>query len=355
MRSLGLDVSVFSAWSPVQPEAGRYLDEAVLHKCCLVCDEPFGYPVFRSPNPIHDVPAVVQSARPTIAIVNSGEPMALADRFVKCRVATVVYIRDADFAPWAARVRNHHLMRYVTTSRALATRFEESFGFRPAQIPPIILPELYEVEPTRKNVTFVCPVSEKGLEIALALARRRPDIPFTFVECWPLGPESQFKLKHQVKSLENVVLRNSTNDMREIYCETKIMLAPSLWFEGWGRVVSEAQVSGIPALVSNVGGLPEAVGPGGLLVAPDATIDEWQRALSQMWDDLETYERLVALAYQHARRSEFRPDALLQRLLDVIGHPHPMARDRASSELKYGSCLALETWISWGLFVSIFC
>ena len=223
------------------------------------------------------------------------------------------------FGSLGGRVRNHHLMRYVTTSRALATRFEESFGFRPVQIPPIVLPELYEVEPTRKNVTFVCPVPEKGLEIAFALAERRPDIPFAFVECWPLDLGSQSKLKHRVETFENVVLRNSTHDMREIYCETKILLAPSIWFEGWGRVVSEAQVSGIPALVSNIGGLPEAVGPGGLLVAPDASIDEWQRALSQMWDDLETYQRLVALAYQHARRSEFHPDALLQRLLDVIG------------------------------------
>ena len=289
------------------------------HEHCLVCDEPFGYPVFRSTEPLHDVPVVVQSVRPRIVIVNSGEFMALADRFVECGVATVVYIRDLFFGSLGGRVRNHHLIRYVTTSRALATRFEETFGFRPVQIPPIVLPELYEVEPNRKNVTFVCPVPVKGLEIAFALAERRPDIPFSFVECWPLDLASQSQLKHRVETLENVVLRRSTQDMREIYSETKIMLVPSTWFEGWGRVVSEAQVSGIPALVSNIGGLPEAVGPGGLLVAPDASMDEWQRALSQMWDDLETYERLVALAYQHARRSEFHPDAVLQPLLDVIG------------------------------------
>jgi glycosyltransferase involved in cell wall biosynthesis len=319
MRGRGLDVSVFSAWSPTLPGGARYLAEAVLRQRRLICDEPSGYPVFRSTDPIRDVSAVARSGRPAVAVINAGKPMLLAERFVEHGVPTLVYVHDAFFDAWGGVARNHPLLRYVTTSRALAARFEARFGFRPVQIPPVILPELYEVESTRKTVTFICPVPGKGLETAFALAERRPDIPFMFVECWPLDRTSQSKLRHRVEALENVVLRARTHDMREIYRETKILLMPSVWFEAWGRAVSEAQVSGIPALASNSGGLPEAVGPGGLLVSPDASIDEWQRALSEMWDSTETYQRLSASAYQHARRKEMHPDVLLQSLLDVIG------------------------------------
>jgi glycosyltransferase involved in cell wall biosynthesis len=80
-------------------------------------------------------------------------------------------------------------------------------------------------------------------------------------------------------------------------------------------VVSEAQVSGIPALASNRGGLPESVGPGGLLLDPDGGLDRWTEALARMWDDEAEYARLAELAEQHARRPEFEPRAIAAALL----------------------------------------
>ena len=47
-------------------------------------------------------------------------------------------------------------------------------------------------------------------------------------------------------------------------------LAPSLVEETWGRIVSEAQVSGIPALGSDRGASPETVTAGGVVMAADA-------------------------------------------------------------------------------------
>src|SRR5262249_21620774 len=63
------------------------------------------------------------------------------------------------------------------------------------------------------------------------------------------------------------VLRERTDDMRTVYCDTRILLVPSQWEdETWGRVVSEAQLSGIPVITSDRGGLPESVGPGGIVL-----------------------------------------------------------------------------------------
>ena len=37
-----------------------------------------------------------------------------------------------------------------------------------------------------------------------------------------------------------------------------LVLAPSLWLEAWGMVVTEAALRGLPTIVSDAGGLPEA-------------------------------------------------------------------------------------------------
>jgi glycosyltransferase involved in cell wall biosynthesis len=72
--------------------------------------------------------------------------------------------------------------------------------------------------------------------------------------------------------------------MRRIYQSARIVLVPSILNEAWARVVTEAQISGIPILASDRGGLPESVGPGGILVDPDADISDWEKALSRLWD-----------------------------------------------------------------------
>ena len=40
----------------------------------------------------------------------------------------------------------------------------------------------------------------------------------------------------------------SRGDMRSVYAKCRILLAPSVWEEAYGRVVTEAQISGIPVV-----------------------------------------------------------------------------------------------------------
>jgi hypothetical protein len=37
-----------------------------------------------------------------------------------------------------------------------------------------------------------------------------------------------------------------------------LILAPSIWLEAWGMVVTDALLRGLPTIVSDAGGLPEA-------------------------------------------------------------------------------------------------
>ena len=64
----------------------------------------------------------------------------------------------------------------------------------------------------------------------------------------------------------NLSIRPAAFDVKEIYKTTSVLLAPSLWYESWGRVATEAVMNGIPVLASSSGGLPEAVDVGGVIL-----------------------------------------------------------------------------------------
>ncbi len=63
-----------------------------------------------------------------------------------------------------------------------------------------------------------------------------------------------------LQALPQLYLAEHTSHIAAIYGLTKTLVAPSVWHESWGRVATEANINGIPALVSNSGGLPEAIG-----------------------------------------------------------------------------------------------
>src|SRR5262249_12866168 len=84
------------------------------------------------------------------------------------------------------------------------------------------------------------------------------------------------------------------------------------------RVVAEAQSNGIPVLGTEVPGLVEGVGPGGILVDPDAPVSAWVSALSTLWDDQAAYARYCEAAREHAARPEMRPEYLAQRVEEEL-------------------------------------
>ena len=59
------------------------------------------------------------------------------------------------------------------------------------------------------------------------------------------------------------------DDVDLILSKVDLILAPSLWLEAWGMVVTESLLRGIPAIVSDAGGLPEA----GLGICPTLHVE----------------------------------------------------------------------------------
>ncbi len=75
--------------------------------------------------------------------------------------------------------------------------------------------------------------------------------------------------------LPNVTLMDRQINMSKIYEQTKLLLVPSQWDECFGMVAVEAQINGIPPLVSNRGALPEVIGDGGLVINPPDDALAW--------------------------------------------------------------------------------
>ncbi|HYM31123.1 MAG TPA: glycosyltransferase [Candidatus Cybelea sp.] len=294
-------------------------------------DSTLGYPVVRRTKPWNAIPDVIAEFGPSVAIVQTGSRFEMAWSCVEAGTPTIIYLNDVEMNELFRRNAgpryfklNHPLIRYVANSNFTAERYRGLFGIELLVIPPLVPPEIYQTPSRRECAVFVNPAEIKGLDVALRLARARPDIPFEFVLSWGIKGAEIATLRDKVRSLPNVALRERTEDMRDVYAGARVLLVPSRWDEAWGRVVSEAHVSGIPALASRRGGLPESVGPGGILVDPDAGPAHWLAALSRLWDDTENYDRLVRSAIEHSERPEMQPESILRRFEAVA---REIARD----------------------------
>jgi glycosyltransferase involved in cell wall biosynthesis len=168
------------------------------------------------------------------------------------------------------------------------------------------------------RVTMINPSAIKGLPIFLELARRLPHIPFAAVPTWS-GDE---KIRRMLTELPNVEIIPPSENIDDIYEQTRVLLVPSLWAEAFGQVVVEAMLRGIPVLASDSGGLPEAkLGvdyvlpvrqitsyeprPGEKLMptamVPEQEVGPWERALREVWEDAGRYERLAEESWRAAR------------------------------------------------------
>jgi glycosyltransferase involved in cell wall biosynthesis len=101
-----------------------------------------------------------------------------------------------------------------------------------------------------------------------------------------------------------------------VRADAGVVLAPSRSEEACPYSVLDALAAGVPALVSDLGGMPEMVPAASAL--PVADVDAWASALSALWSDTAARQMLgdASLALARERHSEV---AYLERLLRVYG------------------------------------
>lgn len=211
----------------------------------------------------------------------------------------IFYIRDAeDVSLGCSELFTY--THFVANSQFIARLVESRTGKQPFVFTPLIDLSQYATSTTRENITFINPVPVKGVDTAISLAAACKDSNFLFIEGWPLTMKERSNLKVKLSQHKNIQLAGQMSVKNDIYSTTKVLLVPSRWEEGFGRVVLEAQISGIPVLATEIGGLPEAVGQGGVLIPPEAGIDAWLEALTLMINSPRYYSLLSDLAKKNA-------------------------------------------------------
>ena len=281
-------------------------------------DRVMGYPTYRGWDVPAGVPEVIRRFKPDAAIAQAGQTIAVADVLVEHGLPTIAYIRDVEFDKMGKVPFSHPLISYVANSRFTAEQFGSVFGLDSEVIPPLVDQGRFQTNPKRRVVLHINPFPQKGIDITLELARRRQDIPFEIIESWTVNRDVTSRFGSIANALPNVTWRKSVGDMRKVYRNARIVIAPSRSLEGWGRIATEAHASGIPVLASANGGLPESVGPGGILVDINAPLEKWENALSTLWDDQLAYDRLVRASISYSRRKEIQPGVLLDKLERIL-------------------------------------
>lgn len=191
----------------------------------------------------------------------------------------------------------------------------------------VIHPPIYGAPPFADFSSFdsglilmINPCVVKGLPIFLALARRFPNYEFGALTGWGTTSADRATLAQ----LPNVTMIPSVGDIEEALSRTRLLLMPSLWYEGFGLIVMEAMLRGVPVIASDSGGLLEAKEGTGYIVpvraieryepvfdenhmprpvAAAQDIGPWESALRELLTDRAAYEgesarsRAAALAF----------------------------------------------------------
>src|SRR5262249_19342259 len=141
----------------------------------------------------------------------------------------------------------HHMARYI----------EEALGREAAVIhPPIYGRGPFENYANFEQglITMINPCAVKGIAVFLESASRLPQLEFGVVPGWGTTSEDRRALSR----LENVKILPNARQIDEVLAQTRVLLMPSLWYEGFGLIVMESLLRGIPVVSSDSGGLVEA-------------------------------------------------------------------------------------------------
>ncbi len=230
-------------------------------------------------------------------------------------VKGLYFVHDAEFDPVELRAVVDLGCTLVASSHFLASKALAATGQRAYVVhPPMNL--FFDTRGDPEGfVTLINAHKVKGLDTFLEVARRLPKVRFLLQESWKLKDDALAALQDRLAGLPNVSFRHRVSDMREVYRQTGLLLAPSVWEEGFGMVAVEAQSCGIPVIASARGGLPESVGDGGLLIQDYRNVDAWVAAVQSVLESPDLYAALSAKALAHSRSPDFSPPELARRFL----------------------------------------
>ena len=229
----------------------------------------------------------------------------------------VVFLRDAEDSPAKLKSLAQAGCCLICNSQFMARRIKRITGKAARVIYPSLDTSFGVSGDPEGFVTMINPHRVKGLDTFIDIAKRLPNERLLLVESWALDEAGLTKLEKMLADVPNVRFLRRLPDVAEVYRQTKLLLVPSVWEEAFGRVVIEAQSCGIPVIASNRGGLPEAVGAGGVCVDAYTDVEAWIAAIRRVLDDIPSHNALADRARLHASSAHFTPEHAARLFVDI--------------------------------------
>ena len=279
-----------------------------------------GYPTYRAWEQL--IPSLIEQRiqrwRPDVIVTQLEGSERVVGIAAAARVPVIQYAVDSEMV-WEPHANSQSdWLMYMSISRFVAERARARLNVLTPVIYPIIHVERYRsAARDPRHITFITPAREKGLDVAIEVARLLPHRPFLFQRTWPIPDDALRALLARLAPLRNVTLGETTIQMSDVYAKTRLLLMPSQWEEGFGRVAIEAQANGIPVVASAIGGIPEAVGQGGVLLPATSPPNEWAEAIEGVLGDPAMHDRLSRDALANTQRVELKPDVIAERFLEI--------------------------------------
>ena len=309
---------------------------------------------------------VLNHFKPDLLYFYGGQilEMCMIDEAADRNIPVCAYLGNGEYSEsrWFRDVD-----KIFTASKATSDMYFEKDGFRAIPIGVPIVPERIVADRhKRERVLFVNPAPSKGGYIVATLAyileKKRPDIVFEVVESrasWSDAVKAVTEtLGDPRQSLSNVIVTPNTSDMRPVYGRARLTLAPSLWWESFGRVATESMLNGVPCVVSKRGGLPEAIEDGGIVLElpEECYVSPYTRFvrpenltpltdfIEKCFDDEPFYQMYVNKAL--AVGGKYRADSTMTRFIEAVepllqkmagDHDFNAGRTRMNKQLIGGS------------------
>jgi glycosyltransferase involved in cell wall biosynthesis len=329
LQQLGWDIEVICGLSLRSSLFGKVALESLLKGQGLsltMKDDHLGYPCWRrvmkfsaDQEWIALLDQRLTAYQPDTVIGYSSSNCPLLNHAAKRGFPSFYFVRELSGIESGQRIPDH--IHAIANSPFTASKTQSVTNNQVGIVLPFIDRERYQANRRdRRYITFINPVPEKGVGLAIEIARRLPNEKFLFVK----GKWTRYSKDHQESfirdayDLPNIDVISHQCDMRSIYQFTDILLVPSQFTETFGRVIVEAQVNQIPVIAAHIGGIPYTLGKGGILVDPINNVDGYIDAIRRLRSSENEYQIIANLAYENSQRTEFNPNYQIERFLDFI-------------------------------------
>jgi glycosyltransferase involved in cell wall biosynthesis len=220
--------------------------------------------------------AELEQFQPDFVLVSSEDlgHVLLREAVRSCHGRVVYLAHTPQFYPFGPESWNpdpkaanllHDACAIIAVGTYAAAYIHRHLGVRPH----VVHPPIYGQPPYPRfgdfengSLLMINPCLVKGLPIFLDLARRFPHLPFAALAGW--GTTSADR--KAMSELPNIRILESVPGIDEVLARCRVLIMPSLWYEGFGLIVMEAMLRGLPVISSDSGGLMEAKSGTGFVI-----------------------------------------------------------------------------------------